>query len=119
MRRACASSSAAGGDAVRLGAIDASALDQDVFLPMSVLNELRRQAVAELLTAGARASGEMLTVRQVAIDATLAGLPQSRPRQRNRFSPPKCGVWTMLASPLMRVRPRSRSISSCAIPPRR
>jgi U32 family peptidase len=64
-----------GGTPYTLGAIDSSALEPDVFLPMSVLNELRRQAVAELSAAGARASGATLTMRQVEIDAALADLP--------------------------------------------
>ena len=62
-----------------LGAVDVSALDQDVFLPMSVLNDMRQEAVTMLLAARERTSGEKWTAREVAIDEVLAGLPRTRP----------------------------------------
>ncbi len=64
-----------GGTPFTLGALDSSALEQDVFLPMSMLNDLRQEAVAELLAAGERTSERKLTARQVAIDKALTELP--------------------------------------------
>ncbi len=68
-----------GGTPFTLGALDLSALDGDLFLPMSVLNDLRQEAVAALLAAGDRTKGEHLTARHVAIDEVLAGLPRAAP----------------------------------------
>lgn len=68
-----------GGTPFTLGALDASALEQDLFLPLSVLNELRREAVAGLLAGGERAAGETQTARQVAVDRALAALPRITP----------------------------------------
>jgi putative protease len=66
-----------GGTPFTLGALDSSALEQDVFLPMSMLNDLRQDAVARLLAAGERRSGEQLTAREVAVDRAIAGLPRA------------------------------------------
>jgi len=86
-----------GGTPFTLGALDTSALEQDLFLPMKVLNDLRREAVTGLLAAGDRASGERLTTRQLAIDGALSG------------------GWTMPAPRWQRERPRFRWTCSCGI----
>lgn len=52
-----------------LGALDATALEPNVFLPMSALNDLRQQAVARLLAGTEHA-------RQGVVDAVLASLPR-------------------------------------------
>jgi putative protease len=66
-----------GGTPFTLGTLDASALGQDLFLPMSVLNDMRQEAVVGLLAAEERASGARLTARRSAIDTALAGLPRA------------------------------------------
>jgi U32 family peptidase len=66
-----------GGTPFTLGALDVSGLDANVFLPMSVLNDMRQEAVAMLRMAGERSSGERLAARRVAIDTALAGLPRA------------------------------------------
>lgn len=68
-----------GGTPFILGALDASALEQDVFLPMSVLNDMRQEAVAVLLAAGESTSREKWSAREVAIDEALTGLPRATP----------------------------------------
>ena len=62
-----------------LGALDASALDPNVFLPMSVLNDMRQEAVAVLLAERERTSEAKLAAREVAIDTALGGLPPVAP----------------------------------------
>jgi putative protease len=58
-----------------LGALDTGALEPNLFLPMSVLNDMRQEAVAVLLAASERTAEVKLTAREVAIDQALAGLP--------------------------------------------
>jgi putative protease len=64
-----------GGTPFALGPLDVSALAPDLFLPVSVLNDLRQEAVAALLAVQARASAERATERHAAIDRALASLP--------------------------------------------
>lgn len=68
-----------GGTPFTLGGVDASGLAQDVFLPISVLNGLRREAVTSLLAAGERTSVEKMTARHIAIETAFTGLPPAAP----------------------------------------
>ncbi len=54
-----------------LGSLDASGLETGLFLPVSVLNDLRQQAVAALIARRAQAERERLGAREQAIDAAL------------------------------------------------
>jgi putative protease len=54
-----------------LGPLDTAALEPGLFLPMSILNDLRQQAVAQLTAAGERASGGRRAARVSAIDRAL------------------------------------------------
>lgn len=64
-----------GGTPFTLGAIDTSGLATDVFLPMSVLNDVRRDAVARLHTARDLRSRAAEMAREAAIDRALGGVP--------------------------------------------
>ncbi len=62
-----------------LGALDCSALAADVFLPVSALNDLRQEAVRELVRRRTMSQADRLDVRKAAIDRALASLaPSSR-----------------------------------------
>jgi putative protease len=52
--------------------LDCSALGADLFLPVSILNDLRLEAVQELVRRRAMSSADRLDVRKAAIDAALA-----------------------------------------------
>jgi putative protease len=55
-----------------LGALDCTALATDVFLPVSVLNDLRQEAVRELVRRRTLTQADRLDVRKAAIDRALA-----------------------------------------------
>jgi putative protease len=54
-----------------LGALDCSDLATDVFLPVSALNDLRQEAVRELLRRKSQSADERLAAREAAIDGAL------------------------------------------------
>ncbi len=58
-----------------LGALDISGLADNVFLPVSELNELRQLAVKQLLEFRATAGARHLQAREAAIDAAVASRP--------------------------------------------
>jgi len=65
-----------------LGALDCSGLAVDVFLPVSALNDLRQEAVRELVRRRALSNADRLDMRKAAIDAALARSPAgSRARE--------------------------------------
>lgn len=55
-----------------LGALDVQGLEPNLFLPMSVLNDLRREAVATLLAAGDETAARNTMMRHAAIREALA-----------------------------------------------
>lgn len=57
-----------------LGALDTSGLADGLFIPISVLNDLRQEAVAGLLARASGDSHERMAVREAAVDAALADL---------------------------------------------
>ncbi len=73
-----------------LGALDISGLAENVFLPVSELNELRQLAVKELLSRRAAAEQARLERRATAIDSSLAALPPCRPAASDFLPPAAC-----------------------------
>ena len=71
-----------GGTPFALGAVDATALAPDVFLPVRVLNDLRREAVRRLVASRDAAARTKLAARHGAIDEALAPRHGSRPTPR-------------------------------------
>jgi len=72
-----------------LGKLDVTQLGEDLFLPMSVLNDLRQEAVALLMAKGERTSGQKITSRQLAIEEALA---DQGPPLRSAGTPPSATV---------------------------
>ena len=62
-----------------LGALDIAGLGDNVFLPVSELNELRQLAVKQLLEFRGTASARGMQAREAAVDMSLAALPPCRP----------------------------------------
>jgi putative protease len=62
-----------------LGSLDTTELGPGLFLPVSVLNDLRQQAVTLLLAARERVAGARVTARQVAIEEGLAAWSHTTP----------------------------------------
>lgn len=88
-----------------LGALDCSALDSDLFLPVSALNDLRRDAVRELVRRRDLATADRRMLRASAIDSTLRSLcPGAAPRAE-RGVPQGAHLRGSLAPPGMTASP--------------
>jgi putative protease len=61
-----------GGTPFTLASIDATALADGLFLPLSVLNDMRQEAVRELVERRERAGGARVLQREAEIDAVLS-----------------------------------------------
>ena len=57
-----------------LGVLDCAALDPDLFLPVSALNDLRQEAVSELVRRRGHSAADRLAAREAAVDRALTSL---------------------------------------------
>jgi putative protease len=71
-----------------LGALDCAALGADLFLPVSALNDLRQEAVHELVRRRALGSAGRHAVRAAAIDASLSRDPAAGTPPGSTAEPP-------------------------------
>lgn len=62
-----------------LAAVDLSALEPNLFMPVSVLNDLRQEAIAALVPACEQVRAQDAVTRRARVRGTIAGLPRTTP----------------------------------------